>query len=62
MKLVEIIPGIGTSQSTLSLTQALAKEMNKTTTLALDMPGFIANRILMPMINEAIFTLQDVRL
>ena len=60
MKLVEVIPGLATSEDTLSSTLALAKEMGKTTTLSSDVPGFIANRILMPYINEAIFVLQDV--
>lgn len=59
MKLVEIIPGLATSQSTLSTTLALAAQMGKTTTKSLDVPGFIANRLLMPYINEAIFALQE---
>jgi 3-hydroxybutyryl-CoA dehydrogenase len=53
MKLVEIIPGLQTDSETLDRTLALAKEMNKTTTKARDVPGFIANRILIPYINEA---------
>ncbi|KAJ1558386.1 hypothetical protein HK096_001485, partial [Nowakowskiella sp. JEL0078] len=53
MKLVEIIPGLCTSVETLSETILLAKAMGKTTTQSSDMPGFIANRILMPYINEA---------
>ncbi len=60
MKLVEIIPGLATSQETLKTTIDLAHQMGKTTTQSLDRPGFIANRILMPYINEAIFTLQEV--
>ena len=52
MKLVEIIPGLQTSPATLASTVSLAQEMGKTTTLSMDVPGFIANRILMPYINE----------
>jgi len=53
MQLVEIIPSLATSPETLSATIALAKSMGKTTTQSKDMPGFIANRLLMPYINEA---------
>ena len=60
MKLVEIIPGLQTSADTLKSTLDLARDMNKITTKSVDMPGFIANRILMPYINEAVFALQDV--
>ncbi|KAI9199491.1 3-hydroxyacyl-CoA dehydrogenase [Polychytrium aggregatum] len=59
MKLVEIIPGIATSKETQDVTVALAHLMGKTTTVSQDMPGFIANRILMPYINEACFVLQE---
>jgi 3-hydroxybutyryl-CoA dehydrogenase len=59
MKLVEIIPGLQTSPETLEMTLRLAKEMGKTTTLSKDVPGFIANRILMPYINEACYVLQE---
>jgi 3-hydroxybutyryl-CoA dehydrogenase len=59
MKLVEIIPGLRTSVGTLTTTLALASEMGKTTTQSRDFPGFIANRILMPYINEAVFVLQE---
>ncbi|KAJ1966161.1 hypothetical protein GGI12_000252 [Dipsacomyces acuminosporus] len=59
MKLVEIIPGLQTSQDTLSTTLALAQKMGKTTTMSQDVPGFIANRLLMPYINEAIIALQE---
>jgi len=61
MKLVEIIPGIQTSDATLQSTLALAKRMEKTTALSKDYPGFIANRILMPYVNEAVFALMEVR-
>lgn len=53
MQLVEIIPSLATSDATLNATLALAKSMGKTTTQSKDMPGFIANRLLMPYINEA---------
>jgi len=53
MQLVEIIPSLATSPETLASTIALAKSMGKTTTQSKDMPGFIANRLLMPYINEA---------
>jgi 3-hydroxybutyryl-CoA dehydrogenase len=59
MKLVEIIPGLATSPATLDTTLALARAMGKECTVSKDMPGFIANRILMPYINEATFVLQD---
>lgn len=58
MKLVEVITGLRTSDSTLQTTLALAASMGKTTTKSNDVPGFIANRLLMPYINEAIFALE----
>ncbi len=57
MKLVEVIPAITTSDETLKTTWDLAVKFGKTPAKAEDYPGFIANRILMPMINEAIFCL-----
>jgi len=57
MQLVEIIRGVKTSQETFDAVQALAEKMGKTPVEANDFPGFIANRILMPMINEAIYAL-----
>jgi len=57
MQLVEIIRGLQTSQETFNAVKALTEKMGKTTVEANDFPGFIANRILMPMINEAIYTL-----
>lgn len=57
MKLVEIIRGIATSEETFSLTWELSEKFGKTPAEAGDYPGFIANRVLMPMINEAIFCL-----
>jgi len=55
MKLVEIIKGLATSDETYKITQELAKAVGKTPVLVNDSPGFISNRVLMPMINEAIF-------
>ncbi|MBU4463691.1 MAG: 3-hydroxybutyryl-CoA dehydrogenase [Proteobacteria bacterium] len=57
MKLVEIIRGIATSEETFKTTWDLAKKFGKTPAESNDYPGFIANRILMPMINEAVFCL-----
>ena len=59
MKLVEIISGLATSPATLAAVEALAKRMGKTTIIAQDFSGFIVNRILVPMINEAIFALHE---
>lgn len=55
MKLVEVIPGMQTSKLTLKTTLELCETFEKTSALSNDFPGFIANRILMPMINEAIY-------
>jgi 3-hydroxybutyryl-CoA dehydrogenase len=57
MKLVEVIRGIATSEDTFKLTWELAEAFGKTPAEANDYPGFIANRILLPMINEAIYCL-----
>ena len=57
MKLVEIIKGLATSDETNRITHDLATKLNKTAVDANDFPGFISNRILMPMINEAVFAL-----
>lgn len=57
MQLVEIIRGLQTSQETFSVVKTLAEKMEKTPVEANDFPGFISNRILMPMINEAITAL-----
>ncbi|MDP2344940.1 MAG: 3-hydroxybutyryl-CoA dehydrogenase [Deltaproteobacteria bacterium] len=59
MKLVEIIRGLATSDATFATTKALAEKLGKTTTTSKDHPGFIANRILMPMINEAFYALLE---
>jgi len=57
MQLVEIIRGLQTSEDTFNTVKSLAEKMGKTPVEANDFPGFISNRILMPMINEAIYTL-----
>lgn len=59
MKLVEIIQGLATSPRTLEITLALAAAMDKTTATSQDRPGFIANRLLMPYINEAVYALME---
>jgi 3-hydroxybutyryl-CoA dehydrogenase len=57
MKLVEIIRGLATSEETFQLTRDLSLTLGKTPVPANDFPGFISNRILMPMINEAVYCL-----
>ena len=59
MRLVEIIRGLDTSDETLDITFQLAESMGKVPIEANDSPGFISNRILCPMINEAVFALQE---
>ncbi len=59
MKLVEIIRGIATSAETYDTAVAFAESLGKTTTNAEDFPAFIVNRILVPMINEAVYTLYE---
>ncbi|HYS78950.1 MAG TPA: 3-hydroxyacyl-CoA dehydrogenase NAD-binding domain-containing protein [Candidatus Dormibacteraeota bacterium] len=59
MELVEIVAGQETSRPTIETTRTLAQALGKTPVLAQDYPGFISNRVLMPMINEAIFTLYE---
>jgi 3-hydroxybutyryl-CoA dehydrogenase len=59
MPLVEIIRGLSTSEETLKLTCELAKAIGKSPATSIDRPGFVANRLLMPYINEAIFALQE---
>jgi 3-hydroxybutyryl-CoA dehydrogenase len=59
MKLVEIIRGAATSDETYATTRALAEKMGKTTVVSKDFPGFIVNRILIPMLNEACFALTE---
>ncbi len=59
MKLVEIIRGIGTDAPTYEAAREFARSLGKTTANAEDFPAFIVNRILAPMINEAIYTLYE---
>ena len=59
MQLVEIIRGAATSDETYATTRALAERMGKTTVVSKDYPGFIVNRILIPMLNEAAFALME---
>ena len=59
MTLVEIIRGAATSDEIYAATKALAEKLGKTTVTSRDFPGFIVNRILIPMLNEACFVLQE---
>ena len=59
MQLVEIIRGLATSDATYAVTEDLSKRLGKTPVEVNDFPGFVSNRILMPMINEACFTLME---
>ena len=59
MKLCEIICGIATTEDTFAFTEELATSIGKTTVCVQDYPGFISNRILMPMINEAIYCVME---
>lgn len=57
MQLVEIIPGLATAPATTQATRAFAESLGKDVVLSQDEPGFIVNRMLLPMINEAVFVL-----
>ncbi|HJU06845.1 MAG TPA: 3-hydroxyacyl-CoA dehydrogenase NAD-binding domain-containing protein, partial [Nitrospiraceae bacterium] len=59
MRLVEIVRGVETSDQTLAFALDVAKRLGKTPVVCKDAPGFLVNRMLIPMINEAIFALQD---
>lgn len=59
MKLVEVVRGLETSDETVVLALDFAKRLGKTPVVANDVPGFIVNRVLIPMINEAIFALEE---
>ena len=59
MKLVEVIKGLATSEETTASVKALAEKLGKTPVEVNDAPGFVGNRIVIPMINEAIFTLME---
>jgi 3-hydroxybutyryl-CoA dehydrogenase len=59
MKLVELIRGLATDQETFAAVQELTRDLGKTGTVSEDFPAFIVNRILLPMINEAVYTLYE---
>ncbi|PIC98172.1 3-hydroxybutyryl-CoA dehydrogenase [Sporosarcina sp. P29] len=59
MKLVEVIRGLATDDDVYEAVEEMTKKLNKTPVEVNDAPGFVANRVLMPMINEAIFTLYE---
>jgi 3-hydroxybutyryl-CoA dehydrogenase len=59
MQLVELIRGAATSDATYQATRAMAEKMGKTTVVSKDFPGFIVNRILIPMLNEACYALME---
>ena len=59
MGLIEIIPGLATSADTTARTRMFAESLGKQVIMAQDEPGFVVNRILMPMINEAVYTLYE---
>ena len=59
MKLVEVIRGIATDDATFDAVMATVAEIGKTATVSEDFPAFIVNRILLPMINEAVFALYE---
>jgi 3-hydroxybutyryl-CoA dehydrogenase len=59
MKLVEIIRGLATSEETFRVTKALAEKLGKTPVEVQDFPGFVSNRVLMPLINEAVYAVYE---
>ena len=59
MNLVEIVRGLATSDETCQTTKSLAQSLGKTPVEVNDYPGFVSNRVLMPMINEAIFCVME---
>ncbi len=59
MKLVEIVSGLRTAQETIGTITSVAEKMGKIPVAVNDYPGFVSNRVLMPMINDAIFCLQE---
>jgi 3-hydroxybutyryl-CoA dehydrogenase len=59
MKLVEIVKGLETSPETVEVVKTLCQKIDKTGVLVNDSPGFISNRVLLPMINEAIYVLME---
>ena len=59
MQLVEVVRGLETSEETVQATMEVARSLGKTPVLVEDRPGFVSNRVLLPMINEAVFALQE---
>lgn len=59
MKLVEVVKGLRTSEETINMIKEVAQKMGKIAIVVSDSPGFVSNRVLMPMINDAIFCLQE---
>jgi 3-hydroxybutyryl-CoA dehydrogenase len=59
MKLVEVVRGLATSDETIATVNAVSEKVGKTPVVVNDSPGFISNRVLLPMINEAVFALAD---
>jgi 3-hydroxybutyryl-CoA dehydrogenase len=59
MKLIELIRGLGTDEQTFQTIKAMAQRLGKTVAQAEDFPAFIVNRILLPMVNEAVYTLYE---
>jgi len=59
MVLVEVIRGMATSEETVALTMELVKKLEKTPVAVNDFPGFVSNRVLMPMINEAVYCVME---
>jgi len=59
MKLVEVVRGLATDDATAEAVVALSEELGKTPVVANDSPGFVSNRVLMPMINEAVYCLHE---
>jgi 3-hydroxybutyryl-CoA dehydrogenase len=59
MQLVEVVKGLGTSEATTAMIVELSKKLGKTPVVVNDSPGFVSNRVLLPMINEAIYVLHE---
>jgi len=59
MKLVEVVPGLETAEETVAAAEQMATAVGKTPVRARDFPGFVSNRLLMPMINEAVYTVME---
>lgn len=59
MKLIELVRAVQTSDATFTVVKALSEKMGKTTVTSNDAPGFLVNRVLIPLLNEACFTLQE---